>query len=224
MIEIRENRAQFIFVLLSLLSGSLLFIYVNFFVDRRLVFQYLNELNRPWADAIFPTITFLAEWPGWTFVAVLGAFFAMKHFFINGLLLTINGLIVQFLKRQVFSDIRRPISFFAPEELNLVEGIEMHQFFSFPSGHTTAAFTIGFLICRFIPKKRSWFALVIFLLAALMGFSRIYLSLHWPRDVAAAAVVSMLLSLFIYPRLLSFSEKIQLNWWHLPITKLIKPN
>lgn len=56
---------------------------------------------------------------------------------------------------------------------------------SFPSGHTTAIFTFVIPYIAVMP------ALGVFLLplAFIVGFSRIYLGLHYPSDVMAGAVI-----------------------------------
>ena len=58
--------------------------------------------------------------------------------------------------------------------------------FSFPSGHTFGSFAAAAAMFRTLGPKKG---LVPFLLAAVIGFSRLYLFLHYPSDVLAGAAL-----------------------------------
>lgn len=65
--------------------------------------------------------------------------------------------------------------------------------FSFPSGHTNAAFSTFtglFLACK--NKKIAW---MIFIPAVLIAFSRIYIAVHYPTDVIGGMIVGVLSAL-----------------------------
>jgi undecaprenyl-diphosphatase len=57
--------------------------------------------------------------------------------------------------------------------------------FSFPSGHTSAAFMVAVVLANFMP------ALLFFLFAwsTLVGFSRIALGVHFPTDIVVGALM-----------------------------------
>ena len=80
-----------------------------------------------------------------------------------------------------------------PCETNLAvyKRISPSDRFSFPSGHTAAAVVIATLISYFFPLC----TLPAFAWAILVGFSRIFLGVHYPTDVLAGLVIGLLCGL-----------------------------
>ena len=60
---------------------------------------------------------------------------------------------------------------------------------SFPSGHTSAAFSIATSIA--MDNKQWYIRTGVFTYACLVGYSRIHLGVHYPSDVLAGAVVGI---------------------------------
>lgn len=60
--------------------------------------------------------------------------------------------------------------------------------FSFPSGHTAGAFVFAYLVASFFPL----FALPAYIIASLIGVSRVLLGVHYPSDIIAGAVLGSL--------------------------------
>lgn len=63
--------------------------------------------------------------------------------------------------------------------------------FSFPSGHTAAAFVMAIQILVFIPQL----AAIAIAWALLIGFSRVALGVHFPGDILAGACLGVLCAL-----------------------------
>lgn len=65
--------------------------------------------------------------------------------------------------------------------------------FSFPSGHSTAAMALyGFMtyiLCILFPEKKPIIVAVALLVIGSIGFSRLYLGLHFPSDVLAGYIL-----------------------------------
>ena len=72
----------------------------------------------------------------------------------------------------------------------LVHLVEENDPNSFPSGHPCAAFAAASAWCRTLPRR--WMKIVAVVMAALMGFSRLYVGVHFPTDVLAGMVVGLL--------------------------------
>ena len=79
----------------------------------------------------------------------------------------------------------------------VVEGLTAlvaeHDPNSFPSGHTSAAFAFAAAVYRELPL--SWTRFAVVGAAICMGWSRIYVAVHYPSDVIAGAVVGTLCGL-----------------------------
>jgi undecaprenyl-diphosphatase len=59
---------------------------------------------------------------------------------------------------------------------------------SFPSGHTATTFALAAVVAWHFPE----FAVPLFLLAAIIGYSRVYVGVHFLSDVVAAAIIGVL--------------------------------
>lgn len=72
--------------------------------------------------------------------------------------------------------------------------IGIQKDFSFPSGHTGSSFAVAVVMFRGLPKK---FGVPALILAFLIGFSRLYVGVHYPSDVLGGALIGTGIALFV---------------------------
>lgn len=68
---------------------------------------------------------------------------------------------------------------------------------SFPSGHTTGAFSFFYFLTLLLPDKYKKWGAVFFVAALLVGYSRMYLAAHFFADVYVGSIIGTVLPLVI---------------------------
>ena len=174
----------------------------------------LNSHHTGLQDFFFKYYSVLAEWPLYI-LALLPLLWKKKEItFFYALCELSSGALVQIFKHLFSSP--RPIMEFElhPQMmLPLVDGVSMHHSNSFPSGHTATFFvftTCCALLLAYHYTQRAEHSyktrmllnvamVVVLLLAALGGYSRIYLSQHFLSDVCVGSIIG-----FVTPCLLFY--------------------
>lgn len=156
------------------------------------LFKIINAHHTPFLDGFFTCVSYLGN--GWLIIPLFLAFAVWRApksrrsrtiIFVTVVLL-ISGLSNSVVKE--LADRRRPSAYFvSPETNKQVEkgrSYEVHVVqdklynHSFPSGHAGTAFTIAALLVL-IFGTQFWPA---FLVAAFVGYSRVYMGVHFPLD------------------------------------------
>jgi undecaprenyl-diphosphatase len=75
-----------------------------------------------------------------------------------------------------------------PVDHPLVHRLHSH---SFPSSHATISFACAATLARFATRGE---AVALYLLAAAIAYSRVYVGVHWPLDVIGGAVLGLLIA------------------------------
>ncbi len=186
-----KNKAFFIpFCILWLGVGVLLLI-----VPKANLHLFINNWHGSTRDIFFKYITNLGDGLAPAIIAVLFIFFgSFRNGFILGGGAIIGGVMAQTLKHTVFSDVLRPKAFFNNvAELYFIDGVEVHSFFSFPSGHSTTAFGL-FFVFAWMAKKNP-FKIIWLICALVVAFSRVYLSQHFLIDIYFGAFLGIFSSI-----------------------------
>ena len=100
--------------------------------------------------------------------------------------------------------VQRPRPFVTFTDLQII--IPIPSEFSFPSGHTSSSFAAAAVFYRHLPKK---LGLPSVILAGLIGFSRLYVGVHYPTDVIAGVLMGILLSYLAEFLVNLFSNKLK---------------
>lgn len=181
--------------------------YILFTNSKAELFLWTNIRHSAFFDEFFKISTLVGDELTTLVVCIIMLFIKYRYAILTFLAYTYSSVIVQILKR-IF-DSPRPSKFF--EGLNpirTIEGYPLYEFHSFPSGHSTNAFTLAVVLAFILPnRKLHW---IIIPIAVLTAFSRVYLSQHFFQDVFAGAVLGVILT-FQLIWMLENSE-----WYHSP--------
>jgi membrane-associated phospholipid phosphatase len=178
---------------------------------------FLNRRHNVAFDLIFQMITFLGD--GFFAIPLIIIIFLFQSM-LRGIIMTASVLtsflIVQSLKLFVFPEVPRPLGYF-PEfyKLYYVEGLKIHSYNSFPSGHSAQAFAIFLLLAIFFENKK--LSVLFFLLALLTTISRMYLLQHFFLDTYFGALIATVVTFVVYISIndhsaLAKKERLQKGW------------
>lgn len=155
------------------------------------ILDAIQKLSTPGLDKFMVTITSLGNL-SIIWIAFIIIFLSTKEYKTMGKVMVLgfilNLIIVNLLLKNIFARVR-PFNIVNHADLlipTLKDG-------SFPSGHTSYAFTI-FTIILFMAKKKSLKVLT-GILAVLIAFSRLYLYVHFPTDVIGGAIIGFILAI-----------------------------
>ena len=208
------HRRGFWIILAGLLLGHGLL-----FVDATEILRFINAIHTSWLDLVMVWSTRLVQAPLIIFLfLVIGILVNKRAFALSLISFTIAGLSAQVLKRFVFSDRLRPHAVLDYETWHRVEGFALAENFSFPSGHSAAAFAIALSIVVSTSSKAVK-GIALFT-AFFIAFSRMYLLMHFYHDVFAGMLLGLLSAGIVY-RLLD--RHLQHALWWTPLYQGLLP-
>ena len=164
------------------------------------VFEWVQSIQSHFLTAIMTTVTTLGD-EGIIFIVLGLVLFCTKKYRKAGLSILVALVVMLVLNNLVLKElIARPRPFnLDPEtyawwhEVYKYPNFNIHQpsSYSFPSGHTSSAFAAAIaLLCH---DRKLGIPTTIF--AAIMGFSRIYVEVHYCTDVIGGAIVGIIYAL-----------------------------
>ena len=188
------------FMALSL-GTSIIFLYPVLFFPKGELELLINQFHNPSLDIFFKYITNLGDGSIFAVLLIGLLFYNYYASILTAMTIIFQVILVSIFKRGFYKGLERPLAFFDEGvTLNFVEGVDVHSFNTFPSGHTATAFAIFTLLFIVINNKGVIVSTILFLVAFLVGLSRVYLLQHFVVDAyfgAIFGILSVLLSLYL---------------------------
>ena len=209
----KANRSFLFPYLVFIIFGAVLII-INSKAETHLS---VNTFHNSFFDTVFYYTTFLGDGVTATLVVIILFTAKFRYVLIVGLSNIISALITQTLKHTLFAEVVRPKKFFeGVQDLYFVPGVENYMYNSFPSGHSTCAFSLYFALALIVKNKT--YKILFCILALLVGYSRIYLSQHFFEDVYAGSVIGVITTLIVF----YFIQKSNKNWMDGSLITILK--
>ena len=182
-------------------GATIIFLYAVVFFPKGALELLINQHHYPAADIFFKYITNLGDGAILAILLIALLFYSYKTAILAAFSIVFQAIIVSIFKRWLYHGLERPLGFFGENiDLNFVDGVNVHSINTFPSGHTATAFTFFALIFIILNNRGIIFSTLTFMLAFLVGLSRVYILQHFVIDAyfgAIFGVLSVVLALYI---------------------------
>ena len=200
---VAEHKTFFYVYLFFLISAGIFLLYFS----KEESFLLINRSYSALGDIFFEFITHIGDGLLFGLIILVLLFYSYRKALLGLVIFLASALVAQVLKLTYFDDVMRPVGHFGKEvDIHFVEGVTRHVKNSFPSGHSTSVFALAlFLVLAFNMRKTGWLMAIT---AILVGYSRVYLAVHFPVDVYAGSFIGVVTALVIYTWLdASFKSK-----------------
>lgn len=166
-----------------------IFLFVNFyFFDKGDILLLINQNHQPILDVYFKFITLFGDGLIFLPLAIIFLFVRFKYAILTAAIFLLHGLPVVIIKNFIAPNMSRPKAFFTDTSvLHFIDGVYVNTSHSFPSGHTTTAFAVFFLLHQMTKHKTLKYICVF--IAFSIAISRVYLLQHFAIDVIIGAFI-----------------------------------
>jgi len=157
-------------------------------------FLWVNQNLTPPLGQAARGFSFLGESFSMGILLILSFWKEVRKTILIALVWLIGACYSWIFKLWIFKGLARPFEYFGKKHvtIQLVEGVKVLHFNSFPSGHTLTAFSAAFLAIHLFPKIAFRYQGVLVICATLCGLSRVVLAQHWLLDVAGGIFLGTL--------------------------------
>jgi undecaprenyl-diphosphatase len=167
-------------------------------LDQQL-FLFLNSLNSPFWDQLMHALSGRVIWiPLYLSILIYMGVKYKRKFLIIVLFIILAATLADQTSVLVKNLVQRLRPCHDPSLQGLVHLFngECGGLYSFVSSHATNSFDVALLSLLFIRKR--WFSIGIITWAIVIGYTRIYLGVHYPGDVICGSILGALIGWGVY--------------------------
>ncbi|MDX9892495.1 MAG: phosphatase PAP2 family protein [Bacteroidales bacterium] len=191
-------------------------------LDKKL-FLFFNSFHSTWMDPVMYMLTQTWFWlPLYLFVI----YFIIKKYGKKSYIPLLFLILAVTISDQTCNLIKNSTERYRPSrEVSLANDIHLYQksdgtfyrggVYGYPSAHASNSMVLAVFIIIFIAHKRKWILAIALLWSLLMGYTRIYLGVHYPFDVLSGFLLGFIIT---YP-LFRITEK-----WICKLDRIKNPN
>lgn len=194
-VQLPRFREKILWAVIGLLVGS---IFHFMPVVEVKIFHFINGLHAPWLDTIMLPLTFIGDGVILAILIIaLGLTRGWKQLVKASLIVIVAGIIVQTIK--YFYSTPRPAAFL--ENIYTLGPVFKNN--AFPSGHTASAFALA----TYLVHKVRALGMLPWIVAVLVGLSRIYVGGHFLGDVIVGAAIGYMIAViflrkdYVWPKI-----------------------
>ncbi|MDD3223144.1 MAG: phosphatase PAP2 family protein [Clostridium sp.] len=159
--------------------------------DNLILISIKNNMHGYIADKIMIMSTDLGNMAiAWVVIAI--ALIISKRYRKVGVMVLAALLLSTILGEVILKNlVKRPRPCFYIPQVDMI--IKKPTSYSFPSGHAMSSFAAAGVISKYLKK----YAVVFYVLALVIAFSRLYLYVHYPTDVIVGIILGIIVSRFV---------------------------
>ncbi len=160
--------------------------------DSDILVMVNNGIKCKTLDNTMPYITYLGSLTFSVFFCLFALLIPSYTIKFLGIRTAVSLIIASIAAQIIKITVNRVRPFLLINNLNIKKiGIDSY---SFPSGHTTAAFCIAIMCSLYFPEL----APIFILFACVVGISRMYLGVHYPTDVLVGMLLGTICSILVF--------------------------
>ena len=163
------------------------------------LFLFMNSFNSPFWDQVMSVISGTATWiPLYLAILIYLGVKLRKKFLVLILVIIIAVTLSDQISVLIKNSVHRLRPCHEPSLEGMVHLVKGYcgGLYGFVSSHASNSFMVAMLCLLLI--RRWWFTCFIIIWALVVGYSRIYLGVHYPGDVVSGSLLGMLIGWGIY--------------------------